>query len=54
MSTLSPSSEYYDNKDKCSLVFQTIGIDQTTQCHDPEENNTVIHRSENLKGYNQI
>jgi len=54
MSTLSPSSEYNNNnnnKDKCSLVFQTIGIDQTTRCHDPEENNIVIHRSENIKGY---
>jgi len=48
MRTLSPSSEYNKNKDKCSLVFQTIGIDQTTRCHNPEENNNVIHRSENL------
>lgn len=56
MSMLSPSSEYNNNnnKDKCSLVFQIIGIDQTIRCHDPEENNIVIHRSENLKMYNQI
>ena len=55
MSTLSQSSDYNNNnKDKCSRVFQTIGIDKTTRCHDPEENNTVIDRSENLKAYNQI
>jgi len=54
MSTLFPSSEYYNNKDKWSLVLQTIGIDQTTRCHDPKENNIVIYRSEILKAYNQI
>jgi hypothetical protein len=62
MSKLSPPSEYNNNnnnnnnnnKDNCSLVFQKIDIDQTTRCHDPEENNIVIHRSENLKAYNQL
>jgi hypothetical protein len=54
MSTLSPSSEHRNDKDKCSLVFQIIGIDQTTRCHDREENNIVIHRSENLKAHNKI
>jgi hypothetical protein len=54
VSTLSPSSEYNNNEDKGSIVFQTIGIDQTTRCHDPEDNNIVINRVENLKGYNKI
>ena len=43
MSTMSPSSEILKKK-KGSIVFQTIGIDQTTRCHDPENNNFVINR----------
>ena len=54
ISALTPYSECNNNKEKCSLVFQIIGIAQTTWCHNQEENNIFIHRSENLKAYNQM